>query len=397
MIRILLAALHQGKKARRFGLSNPCVVEAPPALCHTGGSEAHMRMTFRRSVQLLFLALAFALISGHAQRPAVSATIAAKKPVFAGACKACPWGILAKVTSDALSFYGYQTNICWVCWSNFGPRQMADKTKPVMPPGAEDNAEYIEPPPDAVPDISATSETNLIDAWNGTGPYAADKKQRRNYRVIAVIRTTTYMLAAASKKSGITNLRQIKDRKEPTWVVGTNQIIFDHYGIKADDLKAKGGGIMPSVGNGPNQVTREKRASGDVFIGTGLLANTPEQRSWYEASQLNDLVFLDFEEPLINKLVQVPGFQKATIPLALFRGVDRPIPTVMRPNHVIYVRDEAPDEFAYAVAKALDEHRELFQVQLEPWYYDPRTVASSKTIPMHPGAVKYYRELGYVK
>ena len=361
-------------------------------------------MFVRIPIVLMILLLAISLSPGRAQngratgKASVSATIAAKKPVFAGACKACPWGILAQVTADALKPYGYDTTICWVCWSTFGPREMADKTKPVMPPGAEQtNAEYIEPPPDAVPDISATSESNLIDAWNGTGAYAQDNKQRHNYRVIAVIRTSTYMIAAASKKSGITSLRQIKDRTQPTWIVGTNQTIFDYYGIKVEDLRAKGGGIMPSVGTGPNMVTREKRASGDVFIGTGLLANTPEQRSWYEASQLNDLVFLDMEEPLLQKLAQEPGYERATMPLALFRGVDRPIPTVMRPNHFIYVRDDAPDDFAYLVARALDEHRQLFQVQLEPWYYDPGTVAVSRVIPMHAGAMKYYRERGFVK
>jgi uncharacterized protein len=362
-----------------------------------------MQSVASRFVGALLLALALALASVVAQAPpgtgpaSVSPTIAAKTPVFAGACKACPWGILAKVTADALSFYGYRTTVCWVCWSTFGPRQMGDKIKPVLPPGAEENAEYIEPPPDAVPDISATSESNLIDAWNGTGPYAPDKKPRHNYRAIAVIRTSTYMIAAASRKSGITSLRQIKDRAEPTWIVGSNDIIFDYYGIKADELKARGGGVMPPQGTGPGRVSREKRASGDVFIGTGLLANTPEQRSWYEASQLNDLVFLDLDEPLLVKLAQQPGYERATMPLALFRGVDRPIPTVMRPNHLIYVRDEAPADFAYAVAKALDEHRQLFQVQLEPWYYDPQTVAVSKVIPMHPGAMKYYRERGYVK
>src|SRR5690242_5089853 len=335
-------------------------------------------MTIPRWLFPLVLAFGLAPVSADSQKPAPSTTIAAKKPVFAGACKACPWGILAKVTADALSYYGYQTTICWVCWSSFGPREMGDKTKPV-------------PPPDAVPDISATSESNLIDAWNGTGPYAADGKQRRNYRVVAGIRTATYMLAAASRKSGITNLRQIKDRAQPTWSVGNNAIVFNYYGIKPEDLRAHGGGIMPA------NASREKRASGDVFIGTGLLANTPEQRSWYEASQLNDLVFLEFEEPLIARLAQEPGYQRATVPLALFRGVNRPIPTVMRPNHFIYVRDAAPDSFAYDVAKALAEHRELLQVQLEPWYYDPRTVAVSKVIPMHPGAVKYYRERGYLK
>jgi len=364
-----------------------------------------MRSILRIYIPVAVLCSAFGCVSTHAQNTAspanslASTTIQAKTPVIAGACKACPWGVLAKVTADALEFYGYRPVLCWVCWSSYGPREMADKTKPVMPVGAEQGTplDYIEPPPDAVPDISATSESNLIDAWNGTGPYAADHKQRHNYRVVAVIRTSTYMIAAATKKSGITSLRQIKDRKQPTWIVGGNDEIFKYYGIDVNDLKAKGGGIMPPVGIGPGYVTREKRASGDVFLGTGLLANTPEQRSWYEASQLNDLVFLNFEEPLIEQLAREPGFVRATIPLALFRGVDRPIPTVMRPNHFIYVRDDAPDDFVYAIAKALDEHRELFQVQLEPWYDDPRTVADSKTIPMHAGAMKYYRERGYVQ
>ena len=191
-------------------------------------------MSTQPFLRLLIFGFAFALISVQAQRPdqagtpAVSATIAAKKPVFAGACKACPWGILAKVTAEALSNYGYQTQICWMCWSSFGPREMADKTKPVVPPGAFDNPEYVEPPPDAVPDISATSESNLIDAWNGTGPYARDGKQRRNYRVIAVVRPRRICWPRQAVNPGITNLRQIKDRREPTWIVGNNPIIFSY-------------------------------------------------------------------------------------------------------------------------------------------------------------------------
>ena len=101
--------------------------------------------------------------------------------------------------------------------------------------------------------------------------------------------------------------------------------------------------------------------------------------------------------PLLEKLAQEPGYERATVPLALFRGMDRPIQTVMRPNHFIYALDDTPDDFVYTVAKALDEHRQLFQVQLEPWYYDPQTVAESKAIPMHPAAMKYYRERGYVR
>ncbi len=209
------------------------------------------------------LALTFASLSPvHAQNAPrtreslapvnVGATgIAIKRPVFAGACKACPWGVLAFVTQEALKPYGYDVVPCWVCWSSFGPREMADKTKPVLPPGAENEptVSYIEPPPDAVPDISATSEPNLINAWSGDGPFAPDKKKRQNYRVIAVVHQPNFLMLAASKKSGITDLSQVKDRKGPTWIAATNrdiviEQIMAYYGISEADLKAKGGGFV---------------------------------------------------------------------------------------------------------------------------------------------------------
>jgi len=361
---------------------------------------------------LKFLALAAALMActwhagaraqetSNTPRPALSLVdvgatgIAIKRPVFGGACKACPWGVLAEITKTALKPAGYDVVVCWICWSNFGPREMADKTRPVVPPGAQDNP-YVEPPPNAVLDFSATSEVNLINAWNGTGAYAKDNKQRRNYRIIAAVQQPNFLMAAASRKSGITDLSQIKDRPGPTWIAFTNRdeaidMALAYYGITEDSLKAKGGGFIKTE-------DREKRAAADVFVGGALLVDTPEQRMWYEASQLNDLVFFSLPEALLAKIAQQPGYSRATAPLALLRGVDKPIPTVMRSAHVIYARDDAPDSFTYAVAKALDEHQELFRMYGDPWYYDPRLVAASSVIPMAPGAMKYYRERGYVR
>ena len=75
----------------------------------------------------------------------------------------------------------------------------------------------------------------------------------------------------------------------------------------------------------------------------------------------------------------------------------RTIRTVMRFIPLIHVRDDAPDDSTYAVAKALDEHQELFRLQAEPWYHDPRLVAKTDLFPLRPGARKYYRERGYIK
>ena len=323
--------------------------------------------------------------------------IAMKRPVFAGACKACPWGVLALVTQTAMKHYGYDVRICFVCWSVYGPREMADRTKPVFPVIKPDDAvrTYVEDPPDAVPDISATSENNLVAAWNGTGPYAKDHKQRRNYRVIAVVHQPNFLMVAATKRSGITDLSRVKDRTQPTWIAFTQrdeaaQAVLDYYGITEDGLKARGGGFIDTE-------DRARRAAADIFIGGALLVDTPEQRVWYEASQLDDLVFFDVPEQVREKIVAAGGFVLADAPIAFLRGVERPIPTVERSANLIYVRDDAPDDFTYTVAKALDEHQDLFRMYGDPWYYDVRSVASSSMIPMAPGAMRYYRERGYVR
>jgi len=335
-------------------------------------------------------------LAGIAPSSVVGPTgIDVKRPLFGGACKACPWGVLASVTKEALKPAGYDVQICWICWSSYGPREMADKTKPVWPAEADNVPKaYLELPPDAIPDISATSELNLIAAWNGVGPYAKDNRQRRNYRVIGAVQQPNFLMIAANKTSGIADLSQVKNRTKPTWIEIVNRDaaidkVLAYYGITEDALKANGGGFIHTS-------ERRPRAAADLFVGGALLVNTPEQRAWYEASQLDDLVFFDIPAPLLAGLEQVPGYSRAIAPLALLRGVDRPIPTVMRSAHVIYVRDDAPDSFTYAVAKSLDEHQELFRMYGDPFYYDARLVAHSPVVPVAPGALRYYQERGYV-
>jgi len=322
--------------------------------------------------------------------------IAAKRPLVAGACKGCPWGALAYAVNAAMKPYGYDVQVCWVCWSSYGPREVADKAKPAMPPG-ESLPYYLEPPPDGVPDVGITSDVNLTDAYLGRGAYADDHKPRKNYRVVATVLQPNYLLVAVSAKSGIKSLSEIKDRKQPThiWIDNLSPLtetILKYYGISPDSLARLGGGIIR-----PKLLERELRASADVYIGGGLLVNTPEQHTWYEVTQLADLNYLQLDDELLGQLAKFPGYEPTLIPMGYMRGVDRRIPTVMRDRHVIYVRDDAPDDFAYTLAKALDEQQSEFRKLAQPYYYDIREVGKSDVVPMHPGALKYYRERGYVK
>jgi hypothetical protein len=64
-----------------------------------------------RRMRLLVLVL-FAFMTGpHAD--AQTNGIAAKRPVFGGACQACPWGAMAEVVKEAMKPYGYDVQICY--------------------------------------------------------------------------------------------------------------------------------------------------------------------------------------------------------------------------------------------------------------------------------------------
>src|SRR5271155_726709 len=108
------------------------------------------------SRKLMFLA-SFVLLAAFvlpvslrsASPPQKETGIAIKKPVFAGACKICPWGALAEIVKAAMKPYGYDVQICYNCNN---PRFVADAK--MGPPIEETRKQYpwipavqSEPPP----------------------------------------------------------------------------------------------------------------------------------------------------------------------------------------------------------------------------------------------------------
>ena len=92
--------------------------------------------------------------------------------------------------------------------------------------------------------------------------------------------------------------------------------------------------------------------------------------------------------------------ERRDIPLGYLRGIDRPIHTAVSaggPGTVVYGRADNPDEFAYTVAKALDEHQDLLQWGINSFSYNRHTVWKAEGISLHPGAARYYREMGFMK
>ncbi len=73
------------------------------------------------------------------------------------------------------------------------------------------------------------------------------------------------------------------------------------------------------------------------------------------------------------------------------------MPTVARRAYAVFGRDDAPDDFAYTVARALDEQQDLWMWAPISLYYNPSRAWRANGLPLHPGAERYYREKGYLR
>src|SRR5262249_33613630 len=99
-----------------------------------------------------------------------------------------------------------------------------------------------------------------------------------------------YLMIAVDKASGITDLRQIRERKMPVRIMmGPNAAmlhsVLEYYGITEKDVSDWGGMFLAG-----NALVKNLRFEG--MLGTGVRSNYPEGHMWYEMSQKQDVVIL---------------------------------------------------------------------------------------------------------
>jgi TRAP transporter TAXI family solute receptor len=314
-----------------------------------------------------------------------------KRPVMAAACEnGCPWGELGDFVKESLKPYGYSVILCRNCNRSYGPRLVSKHDFP--PPLDEANLEDgVNVRVDAQVDFGVTSSAMLNAAYNGM----PGKEPYHNLRLIAKLEDPFYYLVAVKKESGIRDFARIKQQHLPVKIMGADvnfMTILKYYGISADDIKSWGGKLG---------VTSGEALKGDFDIVAGFLASpslNPESSLWTTLSQKFDLYFLELPEDLL-KLIALQNIDAEFVEVHqnLLKGVNRRIKTLGRSGESVFARDDTPEQAAYELAKAIDENHGALKWFIRIYTYDPKTVWENFGVPLHPGAERYYREVGYMK
>jgi len=315
-----------------------------------------------------------------------------KRPVMAAACECgCPWGELGDFIQEAMKPYGYSVLLCRNCNRSYGPRLVSEHDFP--PPLDEINLkDGVTVRVNARVDFGVTSSAMLSAAYSKA---PAGKEPFRNLRLIAKIEDPFYFLIAAKKETGIKDIARIKQEHLPVRIMGADgnmRTILQYYGITTDSIKAWGGkpGIMV-----------EEALKGNFDIIAGFLASpalNPESSSWTTLSQKFDLYFIELPDDLLKLIAQQNvDAEFVEVHQNLLKGIDRRIKTLGRSGESIFARDDMPEQAAYDLTKAIDKNHGALKWFIRVYTYDPVTVWKNFGVPLHPGAEKYYRAVGYIE
>ena len=196
---------------------------------------------------------------------------------------------------------------------------------------------------------------------------------------------------------GFTTLKEILESDKPVNIMmkppGSNippavDLILEAHGTSRSDIEQRGGRIIQIDSSQMSSMMRDGRA--DLFFDTILRGHPTIQ----EISLTADVSFIDLSVEASEKL-SANGLRRGEIP-QWFDAQTQPTLGADFGTHLITHKDMA-DEEAYRITKAVVERMEALASEYPAWNaFILENAAKPETngIPLHPGAERYYKEIG---
>jgi uncharacterized protein len=223
-----------------------------------------------------------------------------------------------------------------------------------------------------------------LEGWNGAGDWTSGRKSR-NIRALFPMYDNPFQ-AVVLQRSGITGFPQL-DRKRIG--VGPRSGNGNTYG----PIIFKIVGISPELSYGSyNDVATELLAGRIDALVTLLGAPVPAIQ---EVDAKEPVTFLSLSVEQMDAVRKaIPEFSPARIAAGTYRLLHADYVTIGVPNFVIG-RADLPEDMVYQLVKATFENQpRLVKATSAARDTIPQNVVKDTFLPFHPGAVRYYREIG---
>jgi len=214
------------------------------------------------------------------------------------------------------------------------------------------------------------------------------KGKKHNILSMAIMYPNLLQIAAL-KKSGITNIEQIKGKKISSGSPGSGtnfmaEVVFKALGIPLDSYR-----------DSRLSFTESANALRDGTIDVGTWSVGPGTSSILDLATTHDIHIISFTPEQTQKILAANA-EYSAVELAggVYKGVDKPVATIGVWN-VMICQASLPVDLVYNLVKALYEHNDyLVKIHPSARYTTAENAVKYSPIPLHPGTIKYLREKG---
>lgn len=228
--------------------------------------------------------------------------------------------------------------------------------------------------------------------YNGTSKFEAQGPYKK-LRAMFSLHTEPFNIIARAD-SGINNVADLEGKRVNIGNPGSGDratmgVVMNAMGWTNDSFKL----ASELKGSERSQALCDNKI--DVFI---YMVGHPNG-SIKEATTSCDAKLVPATGPKIDKIVaDNPYYANTTVPAGMYRGTEGDVNSFGVAATMVTTSDVS-DEVAYSVAKAVFENFNTFK-RLHPAFATLKKedmVKEGLSIPLHPGAVKYYKEVGLLK
>jgi len=228
-------------------------------------------------------------------------------------------------------------------------------------------------------------------AYNGTSKFEGN--QFENLRAVFSVHGEPFTVVARAD-SGITNFDDLFGKRVNVGNPGSGQratmdVVLEAMGKSTDDF-ALASELKPA---------EQSAALGDNKVDAIVYTVGHPNGSIQEATSTVDAKLVDVTGEAIDTLVNDnPYYAKAVIPGGLYSGNDEDTET-FGVKATFVTSADVPDDVVYTVVKAVFDNFDRFK-GLHPAFANLKEedmISAGLSAPLHPGAVKYYKERGWME
>jgi len=224
-----------------------------------------------------------------------------------------------------------------------------------------------------------------VAGFNGLSKFKGKK-----YNILSMAVMYPNLLQVVTlKKSGITNIEQVKGRNISTGSPGSGtnfmaEAVFKALGIPLDSYK-----------DSRLSFTESANALRDGTIDVGIWSVGPGTSSILDLATTHDIRIIAFTPQQIKKVLAAnPTYSSVKLAGGLYRGVDKAVQTIGVWN-VMICQKSLDTDLVYRLVKALYAHNDyLREIHPSAAYTTPENAVKYSPIPLHPGTIRYLKEKG---